>query len=866
MAFQRRLLTLFLLSCAGAAVVWLRVVELQVFQGDYWRSQARSARLLDRRITPPRGRILDRNGSVIVRDEPIPRLAFVGEEWLSRDRLECSACGAIRFTRDAERARNRRCRCGAKGASFVPLGPGDLSPLETVLHLPPGRLAELAQQRLSEVRDLLVRYREALEHEDLPEFLVRDEVERYGRQLLNFEKIVLPDRPLDREALRLLELDEDGRFRGFSARYVPRRVVEGAAVPGQLLGYVSAVQPNELPRLRREYGRDVDFTSRIGRLGIERAYQDVLLGKSGEELLARDEHGVFTRIVKERRPERGTELTLGLTIEACAKAHEILEAHGKRGNYHPRALPSAGFVAMEARTGRIVAWAELPAFDVSEDLGRVFDPEVAEAEQRARYDAAEGAWVLPDDVPLPDDETLETFRARLSKPAPRMLSRVSQIAVEPGSTMKVFVGLGLLDGLERVAPGAPLPLARDHATYSCRAMKGLPGCHDHSPVDFVGALEVSCNRYFALSLRWFPDYWRVYRTSVPALLGRLGFGRPTGVDVAYEHGGQLLRDWVDFDPRAPLAAAAEAVERDAGLEVTFRPEAALPGLVAGRDPARLTGAVAGALTTMAKALAAREALVSVGPAGSDGRWRDVRVLLGFRTHPDGPAVDTEALSVARRRLETALSPFGGSRVIEDAPGIPGAWTFAFRLRYHEPIGRASFHDPLPILPDDGTNVGIGQGPLTVTPLQMVRAVAAIANGGHLVTPRVVERADGVAYPPRSIDLHLDPSDLARVREGMRRVVGGSRGTARNAGFETVPATVYGKTGTSQTSGYWHRPGRSGSGPWHEWFVGFAVPPRGEPLAFACVFHAREERAASRTAAPAVAEFLQWWYREGPEAR
>ncbi|MFV1959118.1 MAG: penicillin-binding transpeptidase domain-containing protein, partial [Planctomycetota bacterium] len=277
--------------------------------------------------------------------------------------------------------------------------------------------------------------------------------------------------------------------------------------------------------------------------------------------------------------------------------------------------------------------------------------------------------------------------------------------------------------------------------------------------------------------------------------------------------------------------------------------------------ARLRDAIEGAVGAAARALNARRGSLRASGGARRERFRDLDFLLTLAVPEGRPPL--AKLQAAGRAMEKALRPFGGHLV--EAPGVPGAVSLAFSITYHQPIGREP-GGPLVLLPDDGQNVAIGQGPVTVTPLQMVRGVAAIANGGLLVTPHVVLRSNGRPLPEPVVDLRLDPDDLARVREGMRGVVYGAGGTARHRDLQDLPATVYAKTGTSQPGAWWTPGGRPDRGPWHHWFVGFVEAPGRDPLAFACVLHARTEGAAGRTSAHAVAQFLDWWLTEGPGSR
>ena len=98
------------------------------------------------------------------------------------------------------------------------------------------------------------------------------------------------------------------------------------------------------------------------------------------------------------------------------------------------------------------------------------------------------------------------------------------------------------------------------------------------------------------------------------------------------------------------------------------------------------------------------------------------------------------------------------------------------------------------------NLGIGQGDMSVTPLQMARYTAALANGGDLPAPHFVRYAEHpatgermMADPPPAEPTGVSPKYLARVREGMRRVM--ESGTGQWVSIPDVASA--GKTGTAE---------------------------------------------------------------------
>ena len=97
---------------------------------------------------------------------------------------------------------------------------------------------------------------------------------------------------------------------------------------------------------------------------------------------------------------------------------------------------------------------------------------------------------------------------------------------------------------------------------------------------------------------------------------------------------------------------------------------------------------------------------------------------------------------------------------------------------------------------DTINMGIGQGYILTTPLQIAIAYSALVNGGQLITPRIVESIDGVATEFSSKRIELKNNDnWELIKKALVSVVESNKGTAHNL-FDPKKR-IAGKTGTAQ---------------------------------------------------------------------
>ncbi|MCU0463098.1 MAG: penicillin-binding transpeptidase domain-containing protein [Anaerolineae bacterium] len=159
---------------------------------------------------------------------------------------------------------------------------------------------------------------------------------------------------------------------------------------------------------------------------------------------------------------------------------------------------------------------------------------------------------------------------------------------------------------------------------------------------------------------------------------------------------------------------------------------------------------------------------------------------------------------------------------------------------------------------DAVSMSIGQGEVEVTPLQIVRLTAAVANGGVLWQPYLVEKAglfnDFVytAEPNPLSNINVRSEVLDTIRRGMCEVTTGFTGTATYV-FEGSPLLtlgVCGKTGTAQ-----NLPGPTT----HAWFAAYA--PRIDPE-IAVVVIVEDAGEGSGTAAPLVREMMEYYFFGG----
>ncbi|MFQ3536327.1 MAG: penicillin-binding transpeptidase domain-containing protein [Aggregatilineales bacterium] len=193
--------------------------------------------------------------------------------------------------------------------------------------------------------------------------------------------------------------------------------------------------------------------------------------------------------------------------------------------------------------------------------------------------------------------------------------------------------------------------------------------------------------------------------------------------------------------------------------------------------------------------------------------------------------------------------FGRSSGMTDLPEAIGL--LPEPSRYEQLVGRKWRNS-------DALNAVIGQGDVVVTPLQVARAVAAVANDGYLYKPYVVEKIGIIGEPsfiatPQAERLDFKPETLRAIREAMCEVTTNRTiGTATFAFEGLRGAAVCGKTGTAETP----------TGGTHAWFAAYAGRTADSPE-IAIVVLVEQGGEGSGVAAPLARRLIEAYYQLEP---
>lgn len=258
------------------------------------------------------------------------------------------------------------------------------------------------------------------------------------------------------------------------------RVYPGDALAAHLLGYVGEINESELNSPEWASHNPGDL---IGKVGIERYYNESLTGIDGQRRVRVDNRMNTRQVlgIKEAQPGKDLKLTIDLDLQAVAE----LAMENKRG----------AVVAIDPRSGEVLAFVSTPAFNPNHFVGRIVNSE---------------------------------WRALNEDPYKPLFNRATQAQLAPGSTIKPLWALAALEA------------GIIDETYSINCAGGANWfgrffkCHKkggHGNVNLRTAIAQSCDVYF---------YAVANKLGIDKIaeLGELaGFGRKTGIDFPGEKEG-----------------------------------------------------------------------------------------------------------------------------------------------------------------------------------------------------------------------------------------------------------------------------------------------------------------------------------------
>jgi penicillin-binding protein 2 len=267
----------------------------------------------------------------------------------------------------------------------------------------------------------------------------------------------------------------------------PTRHYPSGTVASHLFGYVGEVTGSQL---RAATDERIKVGAVIGQSGVEQAYNRLLMGEDGTRRVAVDSIGRELGTLEELPPAEGQPLQLTIDFDVQKAAEDAFARAGFTG----------AAVALDPRSGEVLALASLPAYDPN-DFARGIDGPT---------------WSM------------------LNNDARRPLqNRALQGRYSPGSTFKLVVAVAALQE----------GIATPDFTVDCQGGGVFYGrffrCHSrHGTVAMDQALEKSCNTYF---------YTLGQRAGIDAIhrwATALGLGRPTGIDLPHEVTGTVpSREW-----------------------------------------------------------------------------------------------------------------------------------------------------------------------------------------------------------------------------------------------------------------------------------------------------------------------------------
>ncbi|MBE1159125.1 penicillin-binding protein 2 [Dyella acidiphila] len=256
-----------------------------------------------------------------------------------------------------------------------------------------------------------------------------------------------------------------------------------------VVGYVSRIDADDLDSLDPERYKG---TTHIGRIGLERSYEDMLHGSPGYELDEVNADGRIQQVLETHPPIPGKNLYLSIDARVQKAAQDAFE--GRAG----------AAVAIDPRNGQVLAMVSVPSFDPN-----LFVNGISTAD----------------------------YKSLITSPDKPLINRAMKAGYPPGSTVKPFMGLAGLEYGVRRPEDSVLSTGVFYIPGQSRGYRDDQR-YGAGTVNLYKAIYASVNTYFyKLALDLGID-------RVSEFMSGYGFGRPSGIDLPGEVSGILpSRAW-----------------------------------------------------------------------------------------------------------------------------------------------------------------------------------------------------------------------------------------------------------------------------------------------------------------------------------
>ncbi len=310
----------------------------------------------------------------------------------------------------------------------------------------------------------------------------------------SFESLPLRTRLSDEEAARIAI--QRPHLQGVELHARLQRHYPLGELGIHFVGYVGRINDEEMETINTSAYRG---TQHIGKLGVERSYEDVLLGRVGIKSAVINAHGRGIGALEDQRIAPVAGKNIYLNIDAGMQALAENELGERRG----------AVVAMNPINGAILTFASTPTYDPN---------------------------------PFVNGIDVESYDALLENPDKPLINRALNGQYAPGSTIKPFLGLaaletGVFDTKERINCQGSFTLPGTSHRFRDWKKKG------HGRMDLHDAIVQSCDVYFynlavGLGIDAMTDF-----------LSRFGLGRKTGIDLLLESSGLVPSpEWKQSQP------------------------------------------------------------------------------------------------------------------------------------------------------------------------------------------------------------------------------------------------------------------------------------------------------------------------------